>query len=145
MDLSDEQWSLVRSVVQRPSKQSARSAGREGVAAQGGRPTAESRKILNAVLWYVRTGAPWRDLPQRYGSFQTAARYFRLWVDGGQLSRIFQLLEEDVRFRASFDDFDLDEMHLNLPNGERAAWWWAMAQTLRRARRLQLYTDSETR
>lgn len=44
-------------------------------------------KTLNAVLWYVHTGAPWRDHPQRYGSFQTAARYFRLWVDGGQLSR----------------------------------------------------------
>jgi transposase len=43
-----------------------------------GRPAADHRRILNGILWLIRTGAPWRDVPERYGSWQTmASRFYR--------------------------------------------------------------------
>ena len=43
-----------------------------------GRPSLSHRQVINGILWILRTGAPWRDLPQRYGSWQTVSgRFYR--------------------------------------------------------------------
>lgn len=46
-------------------------------------PKADNRKFVNAVLWIARTGAPWRDLPERLGNWNSPWRRFRRWSASG--------------------------------------------------------------
>ena len=65
-DLTDEQWDLIGRFLPEPVR---RADGR-------GRPWRENRAVLNGILWVLRTGAPWADLPDRYPSYQTCHRRF---------------------------------------------------------------------
>jgi transposase len=47
------------------------------------RPVVDHRRILNGILWILRTGAPWRDLPERYGPWRTVASRFYRWQRAG--------------------------------------------------------------
>lgn len=62
----------------------------------GGRPTLDRRTILDGILWILRTGAPWRDLPDEFGTWQTAWRVFDQWNGDGILDRILQNLQGDI-------------------------------------------------
>ena len=88
MDLTDAQWVILEPLF-RPSR---RADGR-------GRPWAETRAVLNGVLWVLRTGAPWHDLPSRYPPYQTCHRRFQRWQRTGVLERVLQGLAEDLRDR----------------------------------------------
>lgn len=59
-------------------------------------PKVGNRKFLNAVLWKVRTGVPWRDLPERYGAWQTIYSRFRRWAQAGHFGAIFEALHIEV-------------------------------------------------
>lgn len=48
----------------------------------------DHRQVLNAILWKLRTGAPWRDLPERYGPWKTAHERLRKWTADGTWERI---------------------------------------------------------
>ena len=48
--------------------------------------------IMNGIVWLARSGAPWRDLPERYGSWKTVHSRFRKWIDDGILDNIFRIL-----------------------------------------------------
>ena len=64
-DLTDEQWERLQPLLppQKPKT---------------GRPNEDHRRIINGILWIDRTGAPWRDLPERYGPWRTvASRFYR--------------------------------------------------------------------
>ena len=61
-----------------------------------GRPQKDSRQILNAILWIARSGAAWRDLPERYGAWQTIYKRFVKWQESGLLEKIFCDLQEDT-------------------------------------------------
>jgi len=54
----------------------------------GGRRWRDHRQVINAILWKLRTGAPWRDLPERYGPWKTAHERLRLWTKDGTWDRI---------------------------------------------------------
>jgi transposase len=56
--------------------------------ARTGRPPKEHRTIINALLWLAKTGAPWRDLPERFGPWRTVATRFYRWTASGLWSRI---------------------------------------------------------
>src|ERR671922_279661 len=58
-----------------------------------GAPPADHRRILNGILWIIRTGAPWRDLPERYGSWQTIASRFYRWRKAGMWARLFAVVQ----------------------------------------------------
>ncbi len=58
---------------------------------RGGRPAGDIRNFLNAVHWLLRTGAPWRALPNEYGSWKTVYSRFRRWQKRGDLKAIFEL------------------------------------------------------
>src|SRR5438034_2113607 len=92
MDLTDTQWQILEPTF-RPMR---RTDGR-------GRPWQETRAVLNGVLWILRTGAPWHDLPRRYPPYQTCHRRFQHWQRTGLLREVLQCLAEDLRDRGKLD------------------------------------------
>ncbi len=95
-DLSDFQWESVRDFVEWDQQRRQRPDGR------GGR-WSEARQVLNGVLWILRTGAPWKDLPRRYGAYQTCHRRFQQWQRSGVLDGILWALCEDLMARGKLD------------------------------------------
>jgi transposase len=57
-----------------------------------GRPPANHRRMLDAVFWLMRTGAPWRDLPEEFGNWNSIFRQFRRWADSGIWDVILEAL-----------------------------------------------------
>jgi transposase len=55
-----------------------------------GRPWRDHRQVVNGVLWRLRTGAPWRDLPSRYGPWQTVYRRFAHWEKDGTWAKLLE-------------------------------------------------------
>src|SRR6202051_1561147 len=74
-DLSDERWALM----------------------ELWRARADDRKIMNAIFYVLRTGMPWRDLPERYGPYTTAYNRFNRWSRRGIGKRIFDTLASKSR------------------------------------------------
>ncbi len=93
MDLTDEQWAVLQPIIPEPPR---RPDGR-------GRPWRQAREVLNGVLWVLRTGAQWKDLPDRYPSYQTCHRRFQHWVESGTLERVLQALARDLEARGGLN------------------------------------------
>lgn len=93
MDLTDAQWAVLAPFLPR---ERVRRDGR-------GRPWRDPRDVLNGILWILRTGAPWKDLPDRYPSYQTCHRRFQLWVRAGTIEKILRALAGDLRDRGGLD------------------------------------------
>jgi transposase len=92
-ELSDEQWQLVGPML--PARTS-----------RTGRPPCDPRRMLNGIFWILGTGAPWRDLPERFGPWQTVYDHFARWRRSGVFDRILEALQ--VRLdRAGHLDWDL--------------------------------------
>jgi transposase len=58
-------------------------------------PRSDGRLFLNALLWLARSGGRWRDLPERFGPYQTAKRRYYRWVEQGVIDRIFEAVSDD--------------------------------------------------
>ena len=80
--VNDRQWQRIEPLLPKSKSTNA-----------GGRPPAERRKVLHGVFWILRTGAPWRDMPEEFGSWQTAWRLFDKWHRDRTLDRILQSLQ----------------------------------------------------
>lgn len=75
-----------------------------GPPAETGRPRVDRRNVVDGILWILRTGAPWRDLPEEFGKWGTIYDLFRTWSADGTLDRILR------RLQAAFADVDeIDE------------------------------------
>lgn len=61
-----------------------------------GRPSKPNRVMLNGMLWKVKTGAPWRDLPPRFGPWKTVYSRFRLWSKNDVFQKVFESLSSDA-------------------------------------------------
>jgi transposase len=61
-----------------------------------GRPNLDHRQIINGIRWVLRTGAPWRDLPERYGSWSTVYSRFYRWREAGIWDRILSTLQAEA-------------------------------------------------
>jgi transposase len=93
MDLTDEQWAVLEPVI---GEMPRRADGR-------GRPWRSSREVLNGILWILRTGAQWADLPDRYPPNQTCHRRYQRWVREGLFERILEALARDLKVRGKLD------------------------------------------
>ncbi len=78
-ELTDPQWRAVEALLPKPHHM--------------GRPPRDAREMLEAMLWLVRVGAPWRDLPDGYGPWQTVYHRFSQWRDDGTFDRIVKRLQ----------------------------------------------------
>lgn len=77
-DLSDEAWMIIQPLL--PT---------EPAIPRAGRPWAKHRKIMNGMFWVLCSGAPLRDLPERYGPWKTVYNRFNRWSKSGVKSGIF--------------------------------------------------------
>ena len=93
MELTNEQWKRIEPIIVSltPTKD------------PRGRKARDPRDVMNAILWILRTGAPWKDLPQRYPPYQTCHRRFQQWVRQGVFRRILKELAEDLYERGEID------------------------------------------
>jgi transposase len=79
-ELTDQQWERLQPLLppQKPKT---------------GGPAADHRRVINGILWVLRTGAPWRDLRERYGSWSTVASRFYRWTRAGIRDRVLAALQ----------------------------------------------------
>lgn len=78
-EITDQQWALIEHLFPEPKKT--------------GRPPRDRRVIFEAIVWVRRTGAPWRDLPDAFGPWQSAWRLFNDWTNNGILDKILRTLQ----------------------------------------------------
>ena len=93
MDLTEEQWAVVGPLIGEVPR------GEDG----RGRPWRDGRQVLDGVLWILRTGAPWHDLPDRYPPYQTCHRRFQSWVRDGTIRGVLEALAQDLKERGGLD------------------------------------------
>lgn len=82
-----------------------------GKSGDSGRTAADNRLFVEAVLWIVRTGAPWRDLPVCFGRWNSAFRRFRRWSKKGVFEKIFNALSGDPDFEYAIVDGTIVRVH----------------------------------
>ena len=104
-ELHDSEWGIVEPLLPKS-------------AANTGRPRRDARQMLNGILWILSTGAQWRDLPERFGPWETVYGYFRSWRANGVFDRI------------------IDALHLRLDQEGKIDWdLWCIDGTSVRASR----------
>ncbi len=81
-ELSEGQWRRLESLL----------PGRVGTV---GRPAEDNRRFVNGVLWVIRSGMRWADLPERYGKHKSVHKRFLRWADRGVWDRLFEDLVAD--------------------------------------------------
>jgi len=77
--LTDDQWDAIRDIFPPP--------------APTGRPRVDRRMVVDGILWILRTGAPWRDLPEAFGKWGTVYDLFTTWNQDGTLDEILGCLQ----------------------------------------------------
>src|SRR6187399_2049502 len=80
-EISDEQWEKIEALL-------------PGKVSDPGRTAADNRLFVNAVLWIAKTGAPWRDLPERFGLSNSVWKRFDRWGTKGVWRRVFEALQD---------------------------------------------------
>jgi transposase len=78
-EVSEEEWALLDQVIPKST-------------AKTGRPTRDRREMLNGLLWILSTGAQWRDLPERFGPWETVYTTFSRWRKAGVYDAILDVL-----------------------------------------------------
>src|SRR3954466_3258208 len=76
-----------------------------------GRSGADNRLFVEAVFWIVRVGAPWRDLPEAFGNWNSIFQRFRRWARAGVFDRIFEALSDDADFEYVIVDGPIVRVH----------------------------------
>ncbi len=128
--LTGQQWKKIEKLLPKP---------RPGK--KGGRPWADNRKVFEGILWILRTGAPWADLPKRYPSPSTCWRRLKLWEEQDiwlQAWRAF-LSELDAKGQLDWSESFVDgsfapaKKGVNVlvrPRGAKArsGWWRSTAK-----------------
>lgn len=125
--LTDEQWAKIQPLL--PKHRSK------------GRPWANNREVLEGILWVLRSGARWRDLPAHYPSSSTCWRRLKQWEENGVWLRIWRkfLSQLDAQGTLNWSEVFLDGSFASAkkggsawvkPNAEKvqSGWWWSTAR-----------------
>jgi transposase len=127
-ELSDEQWQLIEPLLPKPDK-------------PRGRPRRNEREVWNGILWILRSGARWYDLPPRFPPYQTCHRRFQQWAQDGTLRHVLEALAADLKERGGLDlsECFIDGTFVVAKKGAQewarpsaakvaSSWQWRMAQ-----------------
>lgn len=99
IELDDVQWGVVERFLAQD-----RGAGRRGC---------NDRRFVEAVLWWRRTGVPWRDLPREFGPWKSVFNRFDRWSKRGKWQRLFAALRRDSNARWHSLDSTINRVHQN--------------------------------
>ncbi len=98
MVLSDEQWSRLEPLL--PERRTR------------GRPyKTDHRSTMEGIFWIMRTGAPWRDLPERFGNWITVYQRFRRWTERGVFARVFDSVAAQLDLSDAMVDGTFIKVH----------------------------------
>ena len=97
-ELTDEQWEQIESLL-------------PGKTGDPGRSGEDNRLFVNAVLWIAKTGAPWRDLPERFGSWNSVFRRFSRWSKAGVWEKVLHALGGDPDLEEVLLDSSIVRVH----------------------------------
>lgn len=128
MDTTNEQWALIAPILAIPPRKEHR-----------GRPRKDNRPILEGVLWILRTGAQWKDLPDRYPPYQTCHRRFQEWSKREVLAHILAALAQDMETRGRIN---LEECFIDgtFSSAKKGAYLWEKQSGARERRSWQSLT-----
>jgi len=112
-DLTNEQWEQLEPALppQKPNT---------------GRPNLDHRQVMNGILWVLRTGAPWRDIPERYGKWTTVYSRFQRWRKAGIWEQILAKLqtiksrEKQIDWEIHFVDASIVRAHQHAAGAKKA-------------------------
>jgi transposase len=93
MKLTNEQWQRIAKFIPKP----------KALPGKSGRPPQDPRDVLNGILWILRTGAQWSELPRRYPPKSTCHRYFQQWNKSGVFVKILTALAQDLKKHGGID------------------------------------------
>jgi transposase len=79
--ISDDDWARIKDIL-------------PGLPGQHGKVAKDNRLFVDAVLWIARTGAPWRDLPEHFGNWNSTWRRFDRWATQGVWRQVFEALQD---------------------------------------------------
>jgi transposase len=116
-ELSDAQWERLAPLL-------------PGKVSDPGRTGADNRLFLNGVLWVLRSGAHWRDLPERYGKWKSLHKRFTRWAKAGVWERVFASLIKDRDNQYLMLDSTLVRAHQQAATGKGgpAIRLWGVAE-----------------
>jgi len=105
-ELSQGQWERIAALL--PGKRS-----------DPGRTAADNRLFINAVLWVLRSGARWSDLPERYGKYKSVHKRFTRWARAGVWEWVFQALTKDRDNEYLMIDSAIVRAHAQAATGQK--------------------------
>jgi transposase len=103
-DLSDKEWALISPFL--PNKP-------RGVA------RVDDRRVINAIFYVLRTGSPWRDLPERYGPYTTAYNRYNRWAKAGVWLEVFNQLAANSPQSLHLVDSSIIRAHQHAAGGKK--------------------------
>ena len=104
--LRDDQWERLKEFVP---------GGRKGKRG----PRTDNRRFLNALLWMARSGARWRDLPERFGGYETVKRRYYRWIEMGVLDEILAALAREADLEWLMIDSTIVRAHQHAAGASR--------------------------
>ena len=104
-ELSDDQWRKIADLV-------------PGKVGDPGRSGEDNRRFVNGVLWVLRSGAHWHDLPERYGKWKSVHTRFSRWAKAGVWERVFKVLTADRKNEYLMIDTTLVRAHQQAATGK---------------------------
>lgn len=105
-EMTDDQWIRIEPLLPGRSES-------PGATAKNNRP------FVDAVLWIARTGAPWRDLPERFGSWNTTFQRFNRWAKSGVWTRVMEALGSDADLEQLMIDSTVIRAHQHSAGAEK--------------------------
>ena len=106
-DLSDEEWAVIEPLLPKQGR---------------GAKRGDDRKVLNGIFYILRTGAPWRDLPERYGPRTTVYNRYVRWGRKGVWKSVFDALAQEVEDSLVFIDSSIVKAHRAASGSKRGNW-----------------------
>ena len=105
-ELTDEEWAIIAPLL--PNKV-------RGVA------RVDDRRVINGIFYVLRTGSPWRDLPERYGPYTTVYNRFNRWAKAGVWLRVFEILAAQSPQSMQLIDSSIVRAHQHAAGGKKGA------------------------